>query len=77
MAEAHVPKTQPFAFSADEGTDVGYGRRNRGIERLQAGRQQVHRQDLKVTINTKLSGLSAVDQKAVEDAEDEAAAIVD
>ena len=22
-AEGHVPKTQPFAFSADEGTDVG------------------------------------------------------
>ncbi len=22
-AEAHIPKTQPFAFSADEGTDVG------------------------------------------------------
>ena len=23
VAEAHIPKTQPFAFSADEGTDVG------------------------------------------------------
>ena len=23
MAEGHIPKTQPFAFSADEGTDVG------------------------------------------------------
>jgi arylsulfatase len=32
---------------------------------------------LKATINTKPSGLSAADQKAVEDAEDEAAAIVD
>jgi hypothetical protein len=31
----------------------------------------------KVTINTKPSGLSAADKKAVEDAEEEAAAIVD
>jgi arylsulfatase len=23
VAEGHIPKTQPFAFSADEGTDVG------------------------------------------------------
>ena len=23
VAEAHIPKTQPFAFSADEGADVG------------------------------------------------------
>jgi arylsulfatase len=23
VAEAHVPKTQPFLFSGDEGTDVG------------------------------------------------------
>ena len=32
---------------------------------------------VKVTIDTKPSGLSAADKKAVEDAEDEAAAIVD
>ena len=23
VAEGHIPKTQPFAFSADEGADVG------------------------------------------------------
>jgi arylsulfatase len=23
VAEAHIPKTQPYAFSADEGADVG------------------------------------------------------
>ena len=45
VAEGQIPKTQPFAFSADEGADVGAGRRDQRVPRLQAGRQRLHRQD--------------------------------
>jgi len=77
VAEGHVPKTQPFAFSADEGTDVGMDGETAVSNDYKQGDNKFTGKIVKVTINTKPSGLSAADKKAVEDAEEEAAAIVD
>ena len=77
MAEGHVPKTQPFAFSADEGADVGRDDETAVSNDYKQGNNSFTGKIFKVTINTKPSGLSAADKKAVEDAEDEAEIIVD
>jgi len=77
VAEGHVPKTQPYAFSADEGTDVGMDGETAVSNDYKQGDNKFTGKIFKVTIDTKLSNLSAADEKAVEDAEDAAAAIED
>ncbi len=77
VAEGHIPKTQPYAFSGDEGADVGMDGETAVSNDYKQGDNKFTGKIFKVTINTKPSGLSAADQKAVEAAEDEAAAIED
>jgi len=77
VAEGHVPKTQPYAFSADEGTDVGMDGETAVSNDYKQGDNKFTGRILKVTIHTKPSGLSAADQKTVEDVDEEAAAIED
>ena len=46
VAEGHIPKTQPFAFSADEGADVGIdGETNVSLDYQTQPAQHLHRQD--------------------------------
>jgi len=54
-------KTQPYAFSADEGVDVGVDNETMVSNDYKPGGEQVHRQNSeKVTVDTKPSNLSAV-----------------
>ena len=77
VAEGHVPKTQPFVFSADEGTDVGVDGETPVSNDYKQGDNKFTGKIDKVTIDTKPSNLSAADKKAVEEAERIAAAIED
>jgi hypothetical protein len=77
VAEGHIPKTQPFVFSGDEGVDVGMDGETPVSNDYKQGDNKFTGKIVKVTINTKPSRLSAADQKAVENAEEEAEAIVD
>src|SRR5213596_677864 len=76
VAEGHIPKTQPYAFSADEGADVGVDNETPASNDYKQGDNKFTGKIVKVTIDVKPSPLSAADEKAVEDAE-EAAAIVE
>lgn len=77
MAEGHIPKTQPFVFSADEGVDVGMDAETAVSNDYKQGDNKFTGKILKVPIDTKPSKLSAADEKAVEDAEEAAAVIED
>jgi len=77
IAEGHIPKTQPFAFSADEGVDVGMDGETMVSNDYKQGDNKFTGKIEKVTIETKPSNLSARDKKAVDDAEETAAAIED
>jgi arylsulfatase len=77
VAEGHIPKTQPFAFSADEGTDVGLDGETAVSNDYKPAESKFTGKIIKVTIDTKPSNLSTADKKAVEDAEEVAAAIED
>ena len=76
VAEGHIPKTQPYAFSGDEGADVGVDGETPVSNDYKQGDNKFTGKIVKVTIDVKPSPLSAADEKAVEDAE-EAAAIVE
>ena len=77
MAEGRIPKTQPFAFSGDEGVDVGLDSETMVSSDYKAAENEFTGKIVKVTIATKPSNLSAADKKAVEDAEEAAATIED
>jgi hypothetical protein len=77
VAQGHIPKTQPFAFSADEGTDVAMDNETMVSNDYQQGENKFTGKILKVTIDTKPSNLSAGDKKAVEDGEYMAATMED
>jgi len=77
VAEGQIPKTQPFMFSGDEGTDVGVDAETAVSNDYKQGDNKFTGKIDKVTIDTKPSNLSAADKKAVEDAEEVAAAIED
>ena len=77
VAEGRIPKTQPFAFSADEGADVGVDAETAVSNDYKQGDNKFTGKIVKVTIDTQPSNLSATDRKAVEDAEDAAAAVED
>jgi arylsulfatase len=76
VAEGYIPKTQPFAFSADEGVDVGVDNETMVSNDYKPGENKFTGKIVHVTINTAPSKLSAADQKAVEQGQDVAAAIV-
>jgi len=77
VAEGHIPKTQPYALSGDEGADVGMDGETAVSNDYKQGDNRFTGTIVKVTVETKPSPMSAADQKAVEDAEDLAAAIED
>src|SRR5438552_8247939 len=77
VAEGQIPKTQPFMFSGDEGTDVGVDAETAVSNDYKQGDNKLTGKLDKVTIDTKPSNLSAADKKAVEDAEEVAATIED
>jgi arylsulfatase A-like enzyme len=77
VAEGRIPKTQPYAFSADEGTDVGVDNETMVSNDYKRGENKCTGKIEKVTIDTKPSNLSAADKKTVETAEDIAATIED
>lgn len=53
MAEGHIPKTQPFAFSADEGVDVGVDSETNVSPDYNQGDNAFTGKIVKVTINVK------------------------
>ena len=69
VAEGQIPKTVPFVFSADEGTDVGLDGETNVSPDYKQGDNAFTGKIVKVTIEAKPSNLSAADQKAKEDAE--------
>jgi arylsulfatase A-like enzyme len=77
VAQGHIPKTQPYAFSADEGADVGVDNETMVSNDYKPGENKFTGKIIKVTIDTKPSNLSATDKKTVEDAGDVAATIED
>jgi len=78
VAEGKIPKTQPFAFSADEGADVGIDNETNVSPDYKPGPPSAFTGKIvKVTIDATPSSLSAADRKAKEDAEVAAAAIVE
>jgi arylsulfatase len=77
VGEGHIPKTQPYAFSADEGADVGMDGETAVSDEYKQGDNRFTGRIVKVTIDVKPAGLSAEDRKAVEDAQDMAAVIED
>ncbi len=77
VAEGYIPKTQPYAFSADEGADVGMDGETAVSNDYKQGDNKFTGKIFKVTIDTKPSNLSAADKKAVEQAEELAATIED
>ena len=77
VAEGRIPKTEPFAFSGDEGADVGVDAETAVSNDYKQNDNKFTGKIMSVTIDTKPSNLSAADKKAVEDAEEVAAAIED
>jgi arylsulfatase A-like enzyme len=72
VAQGYIPKTVPFAFSGDEGADVGIDAETPVSDDYKEGDNKFTGTITKVTIDISPSGLSAADQKAVADAEDAA-----
>ncbi|PYK65911.1 MAG: arylsulfatase, partial [Verrucomicrobia bacterium] len=77
VATGRIPKTQPYAFSADEGVDVGVDNETVVSNDYKPGENKFTGKIIKVTIDTQPSNLSAADKKTVEDAEEVAATIED
>jgi arylsulfatase len=73
VAEGQIPKTVPFVFSADEGTDVGLDGETNVSPDYKQGDNAFTGKIVKVTIDATPSNLSAADKKAKEDAETAAA----
>ena len=72
--EGHIPKTQPFIFSADEGTDVGMDGETAVSNDYKQGDNKFTGTIEKITINIDPSKLSKEDEEKIEQAEEEAAA---
>ena len=64
VAEGHVPKTQPFAFSADEGADVGMDNETPVSNDYKEGDNKFTGKIKKITIDIKPANLTA---KVMED----------
>jgi arylsulfatase A-like enzyme len=77
VGEGHIPKTQPFAFSGDEGADVGMDGETAVSDDYKQGDNKFTGKIAKVTIDLSPSKLSDADEKKVEEAGEEAAAIED
>ena len=69
VAEGQIPKTQPFLYSADEGVDVGMDGETAVSADYKEGDNKFTGSIHKITVNTNPSGLTAKDEKAVEETE--------
>jgi arylsulfatase A-like enzyme len=74
VAESRIPKTVPFAFSGDEGADVGLDGETAVSEDYKQGNNRFTGTIVNVTIDVDPSNLSAADQNQVATAEEEIAA---
>src|SRR5204863_2917076 len=77
VATARIPETQPYAFSADEGVDVGMDNETVVSNDYKPGENKFTGKIIKVTIDTQPSNLSEADKKSVEAAEAVAETIED
>jgi hypothetical protein len=77
VAEGRIPKTQPYAFWADEGTDVGLDGETAVSNDYKQEDNRFTGTIFKVTVEVKPSKLTPSDEKAVDDAEDAADVAVD
>jgi arylsulfatase len=69
VAEGRIPKTEPYAFSADEGVDVGMDGETAVSNDYQPGESHFTGRIVKVTIDVKPTTMGAGDQKLIKDAE--------
>jgi len=67
VAEGYVPKTQPFAFSADEGTDVGMDNETAVSKDYKKDDNKFTGKIIKITIETKPPNLTAEAGKTIID----------
>ncbi len=77
MAEGHIPKTQPFAYSGDEGVDVGMDNETNVTNDYKEGNNAFTGTISKIIIDVKPFTLSKKDQEEIEKADDEATAAED
>ena len=77
VAKGHIPKTQPFAFSADEGVDVGMDGETAVSSDYTPSESKFTGKIAKVTIDVKPSKLGAADQKAADEAQRQGAVAED
>ena len=69
VAEGYIPKTQPFAFSADEGVDVGMDNETPVSNDYKEGDNKFTGKIVKITIETKPPNLTAEAKAAVSEGE--------
>ncbi len=77
VASGHIPKTQPYMFSADEGVDVGEDAETAVSSDYKQGENKFTGKISKVTVAVQPTGLNPADQKSVEDADDAVAIAVE
>ena len=77
VSEGHIPKTQPYAFSGDEGADVGMDAETAVSNDYKQGDNRFTGKIVKVTVDTNPSGLSKEDQATVDEVDEAAAAAED
>src|SRR5438876_10513411 len=70
VAEGKVPKTQPYAFSGDEGVDVGVDNETPVSNDYKERDNKFTGTIKKVAVDVKPFNLSAKDKKAIDDGED-------
>src|SRR5262249_47983674 len=77
VAAGHIPKTEPYAFSGDEGADVGLDGETAVSNDYPEGSNSFTGRIENVTVEVKPVALSAGDQKKVEKARETDATIDD
>jgi hypothetical protein len=77
VAEGRIPKTQHYAFSGDEGTDVGMDGETAVSNDYKPESSKFTGQIAKVTIEVKPSPMNPQEKKAAEDAKAEAEIVQD
>ena len=70
VAEGKIPKTQPYAYSGDEGVDVGMDNETPVSNDYKERDNKFTGTIKKVTVDVKPLNLSAKDKKAIDDGED-------
>ena len=73
VGEGKIPKTQPYAFSADEGVDVGVDNETPVSNDYKERDNKFTGTIKKITVDVKPFNLGAKDKKQIEDEEDAAA----